>query len=67
MILLKLNGLYIDVDSVLDWELSKNTLPQPRGTLNICLNSDASTTKIIQDWHERVNKVLKKRGLSITV
>ena len=45
---------------VLDWELSKNTLPQPRGTLNICLNNDASTTKIIQDWHEKVNKVLEK-------
>ena len=43
------------------------TLPQPRKTLVICSSENAETTKIIKEWHEKVNEVLTKRGLSLTV
>lgn len=52
---------------VLDWEIDGKTLPQPRGTINRCVSHDAETTKIIKEWHERVNVVLKKRGLPLKV
>ena len=45
----------------------KKTLPQPRKTLVICSSENAETTKIIKEWHEKVNEVLTKRGLSLTV
>ena len=51
---------------VLDWDIWK-TLPQPRKTLVICSSENAETTKIIKEWHEKVNEVLTKRGLSLTV
>lgn len=52
---------------VLDWELNGNTLPQPRGTLNPCVDSSAETTKIIKGWHLRVIESFKKRKLDICV
>lgn len=51
---------------VLDWELWGKTLPQPRGTIEKCVN-EVDTTKIIRDWHERVVYLLKKRRLPISV
>ena len=36
-------------------------------TLVICSSENAETTKIIKEWHEKVNEVLTKRGLSLTV
>ena len=52
---------------VLDWDIWGKTLPQPRKTLVICSSENAETTKIIKEWHEKVNEVLTKRGLSLTV
>jgi hypothetical protein len=51
----------------LDWDIWGKTLPQPRKTLVICSSENAETTKIIKEWHEKVNEVLTKRGLSLTV
>ena len=39
----------------------KKTLPQPRKTLVICSSENAETTKIIKEWHEKVNEVLTKK------
>lgn len=52
---------------ILDWELDDKTLPQPRGTLVKCVNSDAPTTKVISDWYKRVVISFGKRKLSTTV
>lgn len=52
---------------VLDWAINGETLPQPRGTINRCSSDDAETTKIIQEWHECVNRSLKKRQINLTV
>lgn len=51
---------------VLDWDLWGKTIPQPRGTIERCVN-EVDTTKIIRDWHERVVYLLKKRGVPILV
>ena len=45
---------------VLDWDIWGKTLPQPRKTLVICSSENAETTKIIKEWHEKVNEVLTK-------
>ena len=42
---------------VLDWDIWGKTLPQPRKTLVICSSENAETTKIIKEWHEKVNEV----------
>lgn len=52
---------------ILDWELWGKTLPQPRGTLTKCVSSEVETTKIIKEWHEKVNVVLRKRGIPFLV
>lgn len=52
---------------ILDWELDEKTLPQPRGTLDICSNENAPTTQIISEWHGRVMESFKKRKLATTV
>ena len=52
---------------VLDWAINGETLPQRMGTLNRCANQQAETTKIIRNWHARVNESLKKRGIPIEV
>ena len=52
---------------LLDWELEEKALPQPRGTLDKCVDENASTTKIITEWHERVMESFKKRDLPISV
>ena len=52
---------------VLDWEIEDKTLPQPRGTLTKCVSQNAPTTKIIKDWHKRVEKSFKKRDIPLTV
>jgi 5-methylcytosine-specific restriction endonuclease McrBC GTP-binding regulatory subunit McrB len=41
---------------ILDWAKPGETLPQPRGTLSICGNSNAKTSKIIKEWHIKVLK-----------
>lgn len=51
---------------VLDWELDGRTLPQPRGTLEKCVN-EVETTKIIREWHQRVVKSFNKRKLDLVV
>lgn len=51
---------------VLDWELDGRTLPQPRGTLERCVN-EVETTKIIREWHHRVIRSFKKRKLDLAV
>lgn len=52
---------------ILDWEIEDKSIPQPRGTLARCVSDNAETTLIIKKWHERVNKLLEKRGLSLYV
>ena len=52
---------------VLDWELETKILPQPRGTLNICKDPKADTTKVIKEWHQMVIKSFKKRKIDIYV
>jgi len=52
---------------VLDWDIWGKTLPQPRKTLVICSSESAETTKIIKEWHQKVNAVLTKRGVSLVV
>lgn len=52
---------------VLDWELEGKALPQPRGTLERCVNMNAPTTQIIHDWHDRVVESFRKRKLAISV
>ena len=52
---------------LLDWELEEKLLPQPRGTLEKCVNSSAPTTQMIRDWHDRVVQSFKKRKLSTSV
>jgi hypothetical protein len=52
---------------MLDWELDEKTLPQPRGTLEKCVNKNAPTTQIISEWHGRVVESFKKRNLATTV
>ncbi|MEK2607968.1 pyruvate kinase [Pseudomonas shirazensis] len=51
---------------VLDWELDGRTLPQPRGTLERCVN-EVETTKNIREWHHRVIRSFKKRKLDLAV
>ena len=48
---------------ILDWELWGKTIPQPRGTLIKCVSSEVETTKIIKEWHQKVDTVLRKRGI----
>ena len=68
MIPVKQIGLFSDVPiRILDWDIWGKTIPQPRKTLVICSSESAETTKIIKEWHEKVNEVLKKRGLSLVV
>lgn len=52
---------------ILDWATDNETIEQPRGTLNICKDQDAATTKTIKNWHERVCNVMKKRKIPLTV
>lgn|SRR5690554_4153959 len=52
---------------VLDWELEEKTLPQPRGTLEKCVNNNAPTTQIISEWHCRVVSSFRKRNLATSV
>ena len=52
---------------LLDWELENKKLPQPRGTLEKCVNDDAQTSQIIREWHKRVIESFKKRDLPTTV
>ncbi len=52
---------------LLDWELEKIALPQPRGTLEKCVNKNAPTTQIISEWHDRVVESFKKRKLATSV
>jgi hypothetical protein len=49
---------------VLDWAIEEKLLPQPRGTLNICADGNALTTKIIKEWHECVMKSFQKRKIN---
>lgn len=51
---------------VLDWAIEDKTLPQPRGTLEKCVN-DVATTRIIKEWHKQVMASFKKRKLDIYV
>lgn len=48
---------------VLDWEIEDKDLPQPRGTLEKCVNEDAPTTRIISEWHDRVIESFNKRNI----
>jgi hypothetical protein len=43
------------------------TLPQPEGTLTKCVSSEVETTKIIKEWHEKVNVVLRKRHTILSI
>ncbi|HEM8341837.1 TPA: hypothetical protein U2M54_003987 [Providencia rettgeri] len=52
---------------VLDWEVGERILKQPRKTLVICADNNAETTKTIKEWHDQVNHILTKRGLSLVV
>ncbi len=52
---------------ILDWELENKTLPQTRGTMERCANSDTPTTRIISEWHNRVKVSFKKRKLDTSV
>jgi len=52
---------------MLDWELEEKTLPQPRGTLEKCVNKNVPTTQIISKWHDRVVASFKKRKIATTV
>lgn len=52
---------------VLDWAINRETLPQPMGTLSRCARDDVDTTKIIKDWHNRINSSLERRGININV
>ena len=51
---------------VLDWEIDGKKLPHTQSTIMRCVN-DVATTRMIKEWHERVNVVLKKRGLPLKV
>jgi hypothetical protein len=51
----------------IDWELEEKTLPQPRGTLEKCVNKNAPTTQVICEWHDRVVESFKKRKLATSV
>lgn len=51
---------------VLDWEIEKRNLPQPRGTLNKCTNEDADTTKVIVQWYEKVEKSFLERNINLS-
>ena len=52
---------------ILDWEIEQSDLPQPRGTLNLCVSDDVETTQVIQNWYEKVERSFKERKLSIRV
>jgi hypothetical protein len=52
---------------ILDWELEEKSLPQPRGTLEKCVNKNAPTTQVISEWHSRVVESFKKRKLATAV
>lgn len=52
---------------ILDWDVHGNTIPQPMGTLNKCVDNNVKTTQIIKGWHDKVCAVLKKRGIQIFV
>lgn len=52
---------------VLDWAINGETLPHSRGTLVRCASDEAETTKIIKDWHSRVNDSLERRDINISV
>ena len=51
---------------VLDWALDRQSIPQPQGTLNKCVN-DVKTTQIIKEWHKQVNISFQKRKLDLYV
>lgn len=52
---------------ILDWAREGETIEQPRGTLNICKDQNAATTKTIKNWHERTRKIMEKRKIPLTV
>ncbi len=52
---------------VLDWATNDECIEQPRGTLNICKDPNAPTTKTITNWHHRVCEIMKKREVPLTV
>lgn len=52
---------------ILDWAIDGETIEQPRGTLNICKDQNAATTKTIKNWHERTCNIMKKRKIPLTV
>ena len=51
---------------VLDWEIEEKLIPQPRGTLQKCVN-DVETTRVVKGLFERVIKSFNKRKISISV
>lgn len=51
---------------VLDWEIDEKAIPQPRGTLQKCVN-DVDTTRVVKRWHEQVIKSFNKRKVDISV
>jgi len=52
---------------LLDWELEEKELPQPRGTLEKCVSTEAPTTQVICGWHSRAVESFKKRKLATSV
>lgn len=52
---------------VLDWEIEEKELPQPRGTLDKCVNEDAPTSRIIREWHDRVVESFNKKNMPTSV
>lgn len=52
---------------ILDWATDGETIEQPRGTLNVCKDQNAATTKTIKNWHEKVCNIMKKRKVALTV
>ncbi|GAA3720417.1 hypothetical protein GCM10022421_30880 [Oceanisphaera sediminis] len=51
---------------VLDWAIENKALPQPRGTLEKCVN-DVATTRTIKEWHNQVIASFNKRKLDLYV
>lgn len=55
---------------ILDWEIDGKKIrecPQPRGTLNRCVDTNADTTKVIKEWHDAVINSFTQRGIGLTV
>lgn len=50
---------------ILDWNSDKRWKIIPRGTLNICLDCDAKTSKDIMEWYGYAQKHLQELGVKI--